>query len=68
MYISLRWGGGSCHGDMSTKASPPTGHVGHLALTSLQFCFGNSGNMTLLHIHQYTTDGNMRLVSQKLKH
>ena len=29
--------------------------------------FGNSGNVTLLHIHQCTTDGNMRLASQKLK-
>ena len=51
-----------------TGASPPTGHVRQLALTSLQFFFGNSGNMTLLHIHQCTTDGNMKLASQKLKH
>ena len=51
-----------------TAASPPTGHVRHLALTVLQFFFCNSGNMTLLHIHQFTSHGNMRLVSQKQKH
>ena len=27
-----------------TGASPPTGHVHHLALTYLHLCFGNSGN------------------------
>ena len=51
-----------------TGASSPTGHVRHLAFTSLQFfLFGNSENMTLLHIHQCSTDGNMKLASQALK-
>ena len=48
-----------------TGASPPTGHVRLLALTSLKLFFGNSVNMTLLHIHQCTSHGNMRLASQK---
>ena len=51
-----------------TGASPPSGHVRHMALTSLQLFFGNSGNMTLLHMHQCTSREKMRLACQKQKH
>ena len=37
-----------------TGAIPHTGHVRHLAFTSLPFFWNNSGYMTLLHIHQCT--------------
>ena len=46
-------------------ASPPTGHVCHLLLFLINYFLGNSGNNTLLHIHQCTSHGNMRLASKK---
>ena len=48
-----------------TEASASTDHVRHLSLTSFHFFFGISGKMTLLHIHQCTSDRNMRIANSK---
>ena len=47
-----------------TGASPPLGF--YFKFVTITFV-GNSGNMTLLHIHQSTSHGNMRLASQNRK-
>ena len=50
-----------------TGARLPTGYVGRLALLILLLynaCFRHSGNMTLFHIRQRISNGNMMLATQ----